>query len=367
MDRLGLVDAGLRAFDTHLPDVTPPLCVATRYRSSSCRSCLDVCPAGAIVTSPWLELDAEKCSSCGACVSVCRTGALAWELQSATLRAAVQPPGATAASTVVLACRRADPCVVADPTWVMSCLGGLSAADLIAAALRTERIELVSGDCLGCPDAAAAAALELAVVAAEETMAALSRPLIIARARTPGDVPAAAATAATVSRRGLFGFLARGLGTAAAGAAAPKDPQRSIGALHRQVAPPGTQRRLILDLLELHGRGAGSAVTLPCALPLASLVATSDCDLCGLCLSYCPHGALAIVEDGVTCAAVDCTGCGLCVEVCPREALSIGAARLTSRRLSEAEPVSRTAARYPDPGLQAATTRWPLRAPSQTR
>jgi ferredoxin len=336
MDRLRFVDAGLRAFDTHVPEVTPPLCVATRYRSSSCRSCLDVCPAGAIVTSPWLDVDTEKCSSCGACVSVCRTGALAWELQSDTLRTAVQPPGAAVTSTVVLACRRVDPGVVTDATWVMSCLGGLSAADLLAAALRTERIEFVSGDCPECPDAAAEAALDLAVATAEGTMAALGQPVDVARTRMPGSASAAETTAATVSRRGLFGFLVRGLGQATAGGVAPRDPQRSISALHRQVAPPRTHRQLILDLLELHARGDGSAVTLPRALPLASLVATSECDMCGLCLSYCPHGALEMAGDALTWAAANCTGCDLCVEVCPRSALRTGPARLTPRRPSEA-------------------------------
>ena len=260
MDRLRLVDAGLRAFDTHLPDVTPPLCVATRYRSSSCRSCLDVCPAGAIVTSPWLDVDTEKCSSCGACVSVCRTGALAWELQSNTLRTAVQPPGAAATSTVVLACRRADPGVVTDATWVMSCLGGVSAADLLAAALRTERIELVSGDCPECPDAAAEAALDLAVATAEGTVAALGQRVDVARTRMPGTASAAETTASTVSRRGALPLpgagpwadrrgRCRAQGSAALDqrvaptSRSPKDPSaahpRSAGASRRAaVAPP---------------------------------------------------------------------------------------------------------------------------------
>ena len=59
MDRLNLLDASLRAFDTLLPDVTPSLCLATRYRGSGCSACLDACPAGALTTSPWLKLDAE--------------------------------------------------------------------------------------------------------------------------------------------------------------------------------------------------------------------------------------------------------------------------------------------------------------------
>jgi ferredoxin len=342
MDRLKLLDAGLRAFDARTPDATPPLCVATRYRSSSCHSCLDVCPAGAITTSPWLELDTEKCNSCGACASVCRTGALCLELQHHALRNECgsrltngSPSGEPA---VTFACRLSDPAAAAAATCVLSCLGGLSAADLLAvAALGAERIELVSAECEECTDRAAEAALELAISTAEETMVVLRRPFAIARTRLAGSASVTEATAPTMSRRGLFHYLARGLGETAAGGMTPKDPQRSISALHRQSAAPTSHQRLICDLVALQARGDGSAATLPIALPLASLVATAECDTCGLCLSYCPHGALAIDGDSVACNAGRCTGCGLCAEVCPRSALRLGPATLASRQPPETE------------------------------
>jgi ferredoxin len=345
MDRLRLLDAGLRAFDSHLPDVTPSLCVATRYRSSSCRSCLDACPAEALMTSPWLELDAERCRSCGACVSVCRTGALRLEFQHEALRVACRSRATDDPGAVVLACRHADPGIDADVTFVMSCLGALSAADLLAtAALGVGRLTLVSGDCAECADAAAEAALELAVVAAEETMAALGRSLVIARTRRSAREPAVEASLPTVSRRGLFRYLAQGLGQAAADGAAPKDPHRSIGTLHRQAAPPVTHQRLIVDLAELQTPGTGPAVGLPLSLPLAGIVETPECDQCGLCLSYCPHGALAIEGGSVVADPHRCTGCGLCVEVCPRSALRMVPALLPLRRLSRAEWMTLTAA-----------------------
>ena len=345
MDRLKLLDAGLRAFDTRLPDVTPPLCVATRYRSSSCRSCLDVCPAEALTTSPWLELDADKCRSCGACASVCRTGALDREFQSHALRAQYQSKASDDPPSVALACRQVDPVKAETATFVMPCLGGLSAGDLLAAAaLGVERIDLISGDCGECPDTIAETALDLAVSAAGETMTALRQPLIVTRTRLPGQGAQTTATTPTVSRRGLFRYLARGLGQAAAGGIAPKDPERSISALHKQIAPPGSHQRLILDLAKLQSRRAGPAVTLPASLPLAGIVATSQCDTCGLCLNYCPHGALAIEGASVVADPHRCTGCGLCVEVCPRSALRIGPALLTPRRLPETEPVTPAAA-----------------------
>jgi len=345
MDRLKLLDAGLRAFDTLLPDVTPSLCVSTRYRSSSCRSCLDVCPAEALVTSPWLELDADRCRSCGACTAVCRTGALSWEFPRQALRAHYKSQAPDGPSPVTLACREADPALAEGAACVMPCLGGLSAGDLLAAAARgIERIDLVSGECGECPDATAEAVLNLATAAAGETMTALGQPLVVTRTRLPGQGTRGAATAPTVSRRGLFRFLARGLGQAAAGGVAPRDPERSISALHKQVAPPGTHQRLILDLAVLQSRNSGGAVTLPASLPLAGVVATSECDACGLCQNYCPHGALSVADSSVVADPSRCTACGLCVEVCPRSALRIGPALLTPRRLPETEPVTASAA-----------------------
>ena len=341
MDRFKLLDAGLCAFDLRMPDVTPSLCAATRYRSSTCRACLDVCPCGALVTSPWLELEAEKCSSCGACASVCRTGALALELQHNALRDECRSQVTTCSPdrepAVVLACRRSDSVMAEGPTYVMTCLGGLSAADLLAAAaLGAERIDLVSGECAECADGPAEAALELAVATARQTMVALGEPLVVARTCLFGSASAGEATATTMSRRGLFHYVAQSLGQTATGAA-PKNPQRSISALHRQVAPPATHRRLILDLVELHARGNGSAVTLPGALPLAGLAATSECDTCGLCVSYCPHSAITVKGDSVACDVSSCTGCGLCVEACPRSALRICPALLMPRRPCEGE------------------------------
>ena len=260
-----------------------------------------------------------------------------------TLRTAVQPPGAAATSTVVLACRRADPGVVTDATWVMSCLGGLSAADLLAAALRTERIELVSGDCPECPDAAAEAALDLAVATAEGTVAALGQRVDVARTRMPGNASAAEATAATVSRRGLFRFLARGLGQAAAG----RCRAQGSAALDQRVAPTSRSPKYPSAA---HPRSAGASrarrwLGRDAAARLAAGQPRGDIRvrLGGLCLSYCPHGALDIAGDAVTWAAANCTGCGLCVEVCPRSALRTGPARLTPRRPSEAGAANRPA------------------------
>ena len=105
MDRLKLLDAGLRAFDARLPDVVPPLCVVTRYRASSCRRCLDVCPADAIAPVAVAAGRARPLQSCGACAAVCPTGALDFGTRAAALRERFAAAAGCGDRRITLACR----------------------------------------------------------------------------------------------------------------------------------------------------------------------------------------------------------------------------------------------------------------------
>src|SRR5271169_240183 len=127
MDRLKLLDAGLRAFDTTLPAVAPPLCVVTRYRGASCRLCLDVCPAAAITPAEWLAVEPERCTSCGACAAVCKTGALTYAGRHAALRERLQGPAAEGVRSVCLACRQ----VGAEPLPGVGAAGAAAAARVV--------------------------------------------------------------------------------------------------------------------------------------------------------------------------------------------------------------------------------------------
>jgi ferredoxin len=347
MDRLQLLDAGLRAFDASLPGVAPPLCLVTRYRASSCRRCLDVCPTAAVEPAPWLRLVPERCSSCGACAAVCPTGALAFSARSETLRERLCAIAAGGGYRVALACRLVeldDVRAEAAPArrgnegdWghddgevvVVPCLGALSAAELIgAAAAGLSDLTLVSAGCEACRERTAGLAADDAVDRAVATVAALGGRLSVTRRSAPRaagghDEPEASAGPA-LSRRDLFAFLARGARRTAAEGLAPA--RRTIADLHGQAPPPARHGRLRADLGTLADRGgvgcaAPPAVALPVALPLARLEVGQGCTGCDLCVRYCPHGALALAGGVPRCDESLCTGCGLCVEVCPPAAL----------------------------------------------
>ena len=346
MDRLTFLDAGLRALDTRLPDVTPSLCVVTRYRGGSCRRCLDVCPGSAITCVDWLAVAPDLCSSCGACAAVCRTGALTFVGRSAALRDCLAPAAAADEPAVALVCRPAEPAYTAAGATlravVVPCLGGVGAADLVAAvALGTTTVELVAGRCEDCPQAAAGACVTAALEAAQATLAALgaggtfSRRAVDGAAgrddRDPDDTPAdgpggrdAAADGAAMSRQELFSFLARGVRRTVAEATSTE--RHTIEELHRQAPPPSGHARLLDDLAALRASGPSGAITLPVELPFAAVAVGAACDGCGLCVRYCPHAALTIQDGRAVWSAATCTACGLCAEVCPPGALGVGPA-----------------------------------------
>jgi ferredoxin len=357
VDRFKLLDAGLKAFDASLPEVVPPLCLATRYRGSSCRLCLDVCPTAAITPANWLAVEPQRCTSCGACAAVCKTGALSYVARHGAVRKRLRGLAAEGARTVVLACRQAGadasatgadasatadaPATVAQKRIVVPCLGGLAAADLIAAAaFGLAAIELLSGDCAACADTVAGAAVEPTRAAAAETLLALGADVACTRRSALGGEAHVAAEAPAMSRAGLFSYVAQGLRrTAVEGIASDK---RGVAELHRQAPPPVTRGWLRGDLARLasaapalSGRSAGEArspaESLPARLPLGVVAVSAACDGCGLCVRYCPHGSLALREGRLAVDRETCTGCGLCAEVCPPAALAVGPAPLPRR------------------------------------
>ncbi len=48
------------------------------------------------------------------------------------------------------------------------------------------------------------------------------------------------------------------------------------------------------------------------------------CDLCGLCVKYCPTYALLVKDNKLVVEDDKCIECYACIPLCPRKALRIG-------------------------------------------
>jgi pyruvate formate lyase activating enzyme len=55
----------------------------------------------------------------------------------------------------------------------------------------------------------------------------------------------------------------------------------------------------------------------------------TSCEKCGACVEVCPHGALALTDEGVLIDRARCAVCGACVKACATEALKISGESMT--------------------------------------
>jgi|WetSurMetagenome_2_1015567.scaffolds.fasta_scaffold16624_3 ferredoxin len=339
MDVLDSLDLTLRALNTRIPEVDAPRCLATRYQSSSCRRCVQVCPAGAITPTPILEVDPQECLGCGACAVVCPTGALDFAQPRDALRAGLQAAaragshaaGHDATSPVTIACIRGHLSAGEGAGIRVECLGSVAAGDLLFAhAAGVDAIYLVDGGCGDCPLKPATTELAEAISAVACVV-----PVSVTRLTAPGRSEttrgrvAARSTGPILSRRQFLLFF--GLRSAKVVETSLKKPDGSIKALHAQKETPLAHRLLRESLRTLAPSCGDEAVgdrdadgtLLTRQLHLARVVVGSACDGCGLCVRYCPHGALKDFEGRVVADSGLCTACGLCVEVCPADAVSL--------------------------------------------
>jgi ferredoxin len=259
---------------------------------------------------------------------------------------------------------------------------------LVAWASGVRSIYLIDAGCDACRSGPAVGGLTRAIAAAETVIAAFQRPgddagevpassrLTVTRANSSAKAPDGVANGGRrsgrrqdsgraeeergagarsmgpiLSRRQLLLFF--GLRSAQVVKTSTIKPGRSVGSLHAQKPPPPAHQQLVGTLAKLAPQSA-DATDLPVAagglgavlatrsrvatfgagsmpldaliesLHLATIALSPACDACGLCVRYCPHGALETVEECLVADPDLCSACGLCAEVCPLGAISLG-------------------------------------------
>ena len=261
----------------------------------------------------------------------------------------------------------------AECSLTLSCLAALDEAALISAACSNVEVRYESGDCACCPNAqgeliAALGEQATHFLGAFLAAATSERPLPAARVLpaawslvTPNNAERATTnTSPELSRRGLFDhFIERttdSIAEAAVGtfyvSTTTQDQKRTLtqslfadkGILKHIEAV--RNERVLNELYRFDPEWADRILpekddaVLPTRLFGEVTVDEIACDLCGICMTFCPTGALSgvanepvnsfvmlnrdIASKGeLSFRANDCMACNLCLDVCPHDALEL--------------------------------------------
>lgn len=364
-------------------------CVRVRHRSATCHACQQVCAQDAItIERNVLTIDHPSCTGCGACTSVCPTQALRlFDDPNERLRDLIDNTehdavidvfcervpkhldSAGTAHTTNPEASSEDQPPFREPAAYVTCLASIDETTLVHAACKNVALHYRSADCSLCPQSCGILIEDL-IDQARRFLDAYS-PLDeshlaeqLSRFRwtlygEPGDEQRRD-TSPEMSRRGMFDHLIARTTDSVAEAA--------VGTFYVSQRTPEEKPRLAQNLMDAHGamktilvdRGAhllddlyreeaarcdASATSpdspqLPTRLFGEIEVDDGRCDLCGICMTFCPTRALTGIpnepansfialmrEPEITgemrFRANDCVACHLCVDICPHQALSM--------------------------------------------
>lgn len=288
--------------------VEPSLCLSRRFARSTCRRCVDICPASAISFDNGPRIDPERCTACRLCEAACPTGALSGD---------ERPVGALAKALSehprpVLGCRTDG--VQAHVNT--GCLGFLGTEALLALAIFfPDGLTLNCTRCESCPGAGMLPALTAAV----DSLRNLSGGPWLERvrlARTPAEL---GFQEASLSRREFFAFLRkRSADTASVAAARLQSTSEPLTGGRKNLP---ARRRLLLRALPLLGEQERARLEVRL---FPAMIFTATCTGCTGCTGICPTGALTASDNQPPRPLFNphfCTDCSLCVQFCRKRGI----------------------------------------------
>lgn len=325
----------------HTVTPEPDLCSRFRTPKSSCSSCADRCPAGAITLSDSGPEIGPVCIECGICHAACPSGALSLRsLNDAEIATALKLPAIQESCRI--SCRRGGGVV----DLRVICLGRLTEFLLLQPLHlnREVRVEIVQPACEQCPMSAAVARFEE----------------LLSRTRHLYDLVGVGREKLAVTRVGLQPLTStdteEGTGTRreflhAIGHKTTKVVQSALPGEQKTAAiVPSYRKRTVsqkrVELLKSIRKLAKSPSPKPLFVPVqesihAALSINTDCTVCGACSAVCPSGALRQKETGqaisISFQSDVCSNCGLCAEICRYDAITIHETVLINDLLEERE------------------------------
>ncbi len=299
-------------------------CLRLRHKKSRCRLCLENCPSGAVTCERSLEIDYSRCSGCGICVNLCPTGV--FELKDLPYESLLVP--VRESSQVKFTCSSLPQ---ENDGIRVPCLGYLDATVLTGAI--ADGSQAVQLNITGCKECRRALGLRAAVKSlrqANRILALFGIPRKISAsagepgsARNPGN-------GGLYSRREFFSYLRGKTRSRVAAAIDRAESDREAVARTKVTLEPRLPKKRVLLLEHIKKLGQPVAARVRAGeLPFAVMEIGDRCNGCGICVTFCPTGALRASDQGdrqvIDFGLRDCLDCGLCGDVCPEDAITSSA------------------------------------------
>ncbi len=319
---------GLSLFEKMLSpanlEVNPGQCLKLRHKKSSCRLCLENCPTGAISFGDSLEINNSKCYGCGICANLCPTDVFQLRDLSYELLLAQVKRGSVVEFTCSLSSSNKDGLNV-------PCLGYLNEAILTGAIVGgSQAVRLNITQCKKCRFALGLRVAAKSMKRANRILAIFGLPRrISASVKESGDSHNLTESQ-VCSRREFFAYFQGETRSRVAVAVEGMNSDEEMAAKTKVTLETRLpkKRSLLLEHIKKLGQPVTDQARLD-DLPFAQVDIGDGCDGCGMCVTFCPTGALKSREEGDR-QVIDfnpgyCLACGLCIDICPQGAIAYSA------------------------------------------
>ncbi len=299
-------------------NAAPHLCLKLRHRNSSCRACVEVCPCDAISLNTSLQIDFSKCAGCGACVNICpthvfRLNGLSYELLLSQL---------DKNKLEQLACSQL---AEMENAVRIPCLGYLDESFLISAAMLDHGPIVINiSNCRKCDFRPGVRAGIKSLKRAKQLLSifGIDKKLSVSYERT--DSIRSLKNRRVYSRKEFFSHLGIGVRKRVGDAIESTVESGSRTKVTLEPKIPQKRSRLFEQIQKLGQVISGQISTdnLPFSMPDIN----HSCNGCGMCVTFCPTGALKMyrLEDQqvVDFDIQNCLACDLCRDICPEKAIA---------------------------------------------
>lgn len=298
------------------------LCLKRRHGNSGCRSCSEVCPCDAISLSPSLQIDFSKCAGCGACVNICPTGV--FELNEVKYRQLLDQLDENKVKQ--LACSQ-----LADnkSSVLFPCLGYLDESFLISAALLDSGPIVINiSNCKKCDFRPGVRAGIKSLKRANQLLSifGIKNKISVSYEKTASI--RSLKNHRFYSRKEFFSHLGIGIRIRVEDALESTGEAASRTKVSLEPKIPQKRSRLLEQTQQLGQVISGQIST--DNLPFSMLEINHNCNGCGMCVTFCPTGALKMdrLQDRqvIDFDIQNCLACDLCRDICPEKAIVFSSA-----------------------------------------